>query len=357
MAVIHPVPKIKTPVGPSDYRPISVVPILSRVVERLVVSTYLYPALMKPPMVAEISDQFAFRPTGSTTAALIDLLHQLTLMLEKNDYVLLVSTDFTKEFDSVCHSTVMQKMAVIDLPDNIYNWIANYFEQRGLITKIHYIISAIAFNNASIIQGSVIGPPSYVVAASDLHAKRPPNSMMKYADDSYLLVDSRKISTVNEEFFHIKAWAASSNLQLDPLKTRELIVYRRGLGASVDPAPIIQGAIRVTSMRVLGVTISSNLTMGCHLDEILSSSVSSIHALRMLRSHRLGSPQLFEVARSTTLASMLYAFPCLVGLHNSPRQRSAGKADGPAAEGGFSWLKLSHLVTWLQRLTGSYLEL
>src|SRR6218665_184102 len=79
------------------------------------------------------------------------------------------------------------------------------------------------------------------------------------------------------------------------------------LGASVDPTPILQGAIRVTSMRILGVTISSNLTMGCHLDEILSSSASSIHALRMLRSHGLGSPQLFEVARSTTLASMLYA--------------------------------------------------
>src|SRR6218665_2654984 len=62
-------------------------------------------------------------------------------------------------------------------------------------------------------------------------------------------------------------------------------------------------------MRVLGVTISSNLTMGCHLDNILSSSVLSIHALRMLRSHGVGSPQLFEVARLTTLASMLYASP------------------------------------------------
>src|SRR6218665_1571345 len=103
-----------------------------------------------------------------------------------------------------------------------------------------------------------------MVAASDLHAKRPPNSMMKYADDSYLLLGSRQISTVTEEFAHIKTWAASNNLQLNPLKTRELIVYQRGLGASVDPAPILQGAIRVTSMRVLG------LTMGCHLDEILS---------------------------------------------------------------------------------------
>src|SRR6218665_4079836 len=125
----------------------------------MVVSTYLYPALMKPPMVAEIAGQFAFRPTGSTRAELIDLLQQLTLMLEKNDYVLLVSTDFTKAFDSVRHSTLMHKMAVIDVPDNIYNWIANYSEQRGHLSKLHDIISAITFINPNIIQGSVIGPP------------------------------------------------------------------------------------------------------------------------------------------------------------------------------------------------------
>src|SRR6218665_1795052 len=47
------------------------------------------------------------------------------------------------------------------------------------------------------------------------------------------------------------------------------------------------------------VFLSANLTMGNHLDEILSSSASSIHALRMLRSHGLGSPQLHVIARST----------------------------------------------------------
>src|SRR6218665_187244 len=120
LAVIHPVPKNKTPQGPSDYRPISVVPILSRLVERLVVSTYLYPALTSPPMADQITDQFAFRPSGSTTAALIDLLQQITSMLQRNDYVLIVSTDFTRAFDTVRHCTLMQKMAihVLDLPDN-----------------------------------------------------------------------------------------------------------------------------------------------------------------------------------------------------------------------------------------------
>src|SRR6218665_26206 len=131
----------------------------------------------------------------------------------------------------------MQKMVILDLPDNIYNWIANHFEQRGHLTKIYDMISAFAFINASIIQGSVIGPPSYVVVPSDLHAKSPRNSLMKYADDSYLLVGSSNICSVNEEFAHIKAWAAENNLQLNPHKTRELVVYRRRAGSSAPLDP------------------------------------------------------------------------------------------------------------------------
>ena len=62
-------------------------------------------------------------------------------------------------------------------------------------------------------------------------------------------------------------------------------------------------------MRVLGVVITGDLTMECHIEELLSSRASSIHALRMLRSHGLGPTQVHEVARMTTLASMLYASP------------------------------------------------
>src|SRR6218665_1077005 len=148
-------------------------------------------------------------------------------------------------------------MTVLDLPDNIYSWIVNYFKQRGHLTKIHETISAIAFINASIIQGSVIGPPSYAVAASDLHAKSSQNSTMKYADDSYLLVSSSNICSVYEEFAHMKAWTAVNNLQLNPHKTHELIVYRRRSGTSAPLDPFLPGATRVTSMRVLGVVLSA----------------------------------------------------------------------------------------------------
>src|SRR6218665_503066 len=62
-----------------------------------------------------------------------------------------------------------------------------------------------SFQHPSIIQGSVIGPPSYVVAASDLHPRSALNCLMKYADDTYLLVGSNNISTVADEFAHINA--------------------------------------------------------------------------------------------------------------------------------------------------------
>src|SRR6218665_2019508 len=234
-AILHPAPKVASPQGPSDYRPISVVPILSRVVERLVVHTYLYPTIIQQPFADSIKDQYAFRPTGSTTAALIDLLQQVTDLLQDNEYVVLISTDFSRAFDTVRHQTLMEKMATLDLPDHIFNWLANYFNQRGHVTRLHDIVSTRAFINASIVQGSVVGPPSYVVNASDLHPIHAFNAMMKYTDDTYLLVGSNHIATATAEFANISAWAAKNNLRLNQLKTRELVITRRRHKSNIKP--------------------------------------------------------------------------------------------------------------------------
>src|SRR6218665_2644756 len=116
-----------------------------------------------------LRDQYAFRPTDSTTAALVDVLQKITNMLQKHDYVVLFTVDFTKAFDSVKHSPLMQKMEILQLPNHIHNWLVRYFQSRGHATRLGDIISVVAFINASIVQGSVVGPHSYVIIASDLH--------------------------------------------------------------------------------------------------------------------------------------------------------------------------------------------
>ena len=64
-------------------------------------------------------------------------------------------------------------------------------------------------------KGSVVGPTSFVVEASDLHTLYSSNMLMKYANDSYLLVGSNHIATASE-FNHITVWARENNLRLNP---------------------------------------------------------------------------------------------------------------------------------------------
>jgi len=64
-------------------------------------------------------DQFAFRPSGSTDAAIITLLHTVRSMPTTSDYVHVFAFDFSKTFDTVRHHTLMTKMASLELPDNI----------------------------------------------------------------------------------------------------------------------------------------------------------------------------------------------------------------------------------------------
>jgi len=96
----------------TDFRLISMLPILSRMVRRLVARAYLNPAMTDPHFLPNIEDQCAFRPTGSAMAALIE---QLTEMPHRNNYVMLVSMDFSRVFDSRnSKPTYLQKPMISD---------------------------------------------------------------------------------------------------------------------------------------------------------------------------------------------------------------------------------------------------
>jgi len=133
--------------------PILITPVLSRVMERIIVRSYIYPAFLCPPSNLNLADQFAFRPTGSTTAALITLLHTITSMLTKSPCVRVIALDFSKAFDTVRYCTLLHKLSTLPIPDEIYNWIRDFFDNRSHCTKFcgefsHFILD-------SVIQGSI----------------------------------------------------------------------------------------------------------------------------------------------------------------------------------------------------------
>ena len=180
--------------------------------EKIVVRELIYPAIQIPNPHLDFSDQFAFRPTGSTTAAIITILQTITTLFLTNSYVLVYALDFSKAFDTVRHQTLLEKFALLDLPDKLYNWLVNYFDGRSHCTQFEDAISMLEEITASIIQRSSLGPAAYVVDASDLKTVHPENKIPKFADDTYLIVGSSQAATNVEELENVENWAKRNNL-------------------------------------------------------------------------------------------------------------------------------------------------
>jgi len=242
-AIITPIPKIPHPSLPSQYRPISITPVLSRVMEKHIVKTYIYPSLLLPPSELYFQDQFAFRPTGSTTAALIAILQAICDMLNSHPYVHLFALDFSKAFDTVRHSTLLEKLAKLDLPDEAYNWMKDFFDDHSHCTRFAGAISPLIEISTSVIQGSAIGPASYIVNASDLCSIGAENKLFKFADDTYLLIPGGNSHTCVTELKHVSDWAAVNNLELNQTKSLEMVLTAPGVrrGADARACPPLAG--------------------------------------------------------------------------------------------------------------------
>ena len=199
---LTPVPKIVNPATLADFRPISVTPILSRVAEKLVVTRWLRPAIN----LQSIADQFGFRPTGSTTCALVYFMHHVTRMLETNAYVRCLLIDFSKAFDIVDHAILLEKLDELQLPAYCFNWLIAFLTGRTHTTKNRHLESTPLNINRSIIQGSGIGPTFYIILESDLKSESIFNVIFKYADDTNLLVPQHTDIQFMDEFNAIQMW-------------------------------------------------------------------------------------------------------------------------------------------------------
>ena len=105
-AIITHVPKIFSPVRPGDFRPSSVLPLFSTVLEKMVIHHHLYSLHNISLLSTTLEDKYAFLPVGSTTAAIVLLIQNVTSLLATEPYVQVFVLDFSKAFDVVRHSTL-----------------------------------------------------------------------------------------------------------------------------------------------------------------------------------------------------------------------------------------------------------
>ena len=334
-ACIRPIPKVSAPTQHSDFRPISITPVLTRAMERTVVQKFLYPAFLSPPPTLSFSDQFAFRPTGSPAAAIISLLKTITDMLISNPYVIVISLDFSKAFDTVRHSTLLEKMAKLDIPDNVYNWLVNYYNGHSHCTMYRGQTSTFNSITASIIQGSGIGPASYVVNAGDLNTVSTGNHLVKFADDTYLVIPANNVDSRSDELDSIETWSRANNLTLNRSKTKEIVFVDNRRKRQVAPPPQLAGIVRDTSLKILGVMMTNGLSASDHVRSVIRNCAQTLYALRVLRAHGMSDVALQSIYKSLVVAKLMYASSAWSGFTTTADRQRVNAFIGRSKRCGF----------------------
>jgi len=132
---------------------------------------------------------------------------------------------------------------------------------------------------ASIIQGSRIGPTAYAVTAADLRPLNHDNIFIKFADDTLLVICAANISTRAAEIDNIAAWAAENNFKLNKSKSKEVLFLDNIRGNLKTLPPPLSDITRESSLKILRVAFSNNLSASDHIRFVVSESAQTLYAL------------------------------------------------------------------------------
>ena len=273
---IVPIPKSNEKSSVTNYRPISLLSIISKLLERHIywqIATHL-------EVYAPISlHQWGFQPKKSTTAALLDVYNTWALEIDKGNEVCAIFFDLKKAFDSVPHRKLIDKLTVIGLNPYILRWITFYLSNRKQYVILNGETSPTTDVMSGVPQGSVLGPLLFLIYIND--AEHEPlstgNVMNLFADDTLfyrIITSSLDYIQLQSDIDTFACWVDNNNLTLNASKCKYMVVSKRKSRAVPCQAMMLhnQPMERVSSYKYLGVIICNDLSWSPHIDRITSKT-------------------------------------------------------------------------------------
>jgi hypothetical protein len=309
-AIISPIPKISNPTV-TDFRPISLLPLVSKTFERLVMRKWFVPLT-----IGKLDNmQFAFTPGvgKGCTSALALVQHKILKFLdESSGAVRVLLVDLSKAFDCATLSSTVRALSRLQLPQPLIYWTSNYMQGRFQAVRVETETSDWSDVTSGVPQGSVLGPFLFATIVDDLQPKHPNSSLVKYADDLTVLHFIRNPSEdrLEEEWKNIKDWCGTTQLHINPKKTKilDIITSKRmpECARVSDNGVFIE---TVQTARILGVTFSSDLRWDAHVHDVVSRASRRLFSLIILRNSGASPKALWQFYCASIQSILLYAHP------------------------------------------------
>ena len=223
-ANIIPLYKASDPMLFNHYRPISLLQLFSKVLERIMYNRMIK-FINKHKLLYKY--QFGFRKDHSTYMALIILIDKITTALDRGDFTIAVLIDFRKAFDTVDHEILLDKSYHYGIRGIVFDWMKSYLSNRQQQVSYNGINSTYKPVNCGVPQGSILGPLLFIMYINDLSTVSNILTSVLFADDTTLLDSDKDITTLvnrfNGELVNIVNWLNANCLSLNIDKTNYII--------------------------------------------------------------------------------------------------------------------------------------
>ena len=280
---------------PSNYRPVSNLPYLGKIIEKIVVeqlTTHMTTNNLHQPL------QSAYRKHHSTETAIVKIMNDLLMALDSNQCVLLIMLDLSAAFDTVDHELLLTRLEQsFGIQDGAKAWLRSYFSDRQQVVRIKGVASDPQALTTGMPQGSVLGPFSFPQYTSPLFniANNNQCQIHMYADDTQLYMSfniqnsENTIAKMEECIRDTKKWMAENFLKLNDSKTEFLIICKKSFLPKISNI----GSIRVGDTKIkarpdacnIGCFIDTTLNMEAQINHITRCCYASLHQISRIRNN------------------------------------------------------------------------
>jgi len=315
MASVIPIHKRDSKADPSKYRPISLLSTISKVMEAAV-HNQLQKYLLNNNLIS--GKQFGFRPDHSTADLLTILSQKWNISLDKGEEVCAIALDIKGAFDKVWHGGLCAKLKSKGVSGQLLAWLQSYLSERSIKVVLSGQASDPATINASVPQGSILGPLLFSVFIDDL-VEVCENELYLFADDSTLWARIRSaserdavVASLNRDLDRMKAWADKWKVTFEPEKCKAMVLSRKLKNPTVPDLFFGNCKLEVKDkLEILGVTIDSKLLWSKHISNIAKKAGQRLGALRKV-ANKLNVEGRATVYKAQVRSIMEYASLCWI---------------------------------------------
>ena len=262
VARVVPLFKADDPEKFSNYRPVSILPIFSKILEKLMYKRLL-DFVSNHKILFEY--QFGFREGYSTNLAMTFLIDSLVTSLNNGNCVLGLFLDFSKAFDTVNHEILFNKLEHYGIRGPALEWFRSYLADRFQYVEFNGTLSKRDKITCGVPQGSVLGPLLFLLYINDLANVSDVIRFILFADDSNIFFHSKNpddlIDMANTEIPKILNWLATNKLTLNVSKTHFVIFRNHGKEVTLTKNLLINGTAikQLPYTKFLGVWLDEKL--------------------------------------------------------------------------------------------------